>query len=62
MQDENPAAQGQKCICKTYATMVHFTKYNKMSMIENKIILQGFVYVDKTIAFEAFELHLKNFL
>lgn len=42
--------------------MVHFRRYNKMPMIGYWIILQGFVYKDKTIAFEAFELHLKNFL
>lgn len=33
-----------------------------MPVIGSRIVLQGFVYKDKTIAFEAFELHLKNFL
>lgn len=62
MQDRNPAAHGQKSIYKKYRTMVHFRRYNKMPMIGYWIVLQGFVYKDKTIAFEAFELHLKNFL
>lgn len=62
MQDWNPAAHGQKIIYKKYRPMVHFTRYNKMSMTGNRTVLQGLVYKDKTIAFEAFELHLKHFL
>lgn len=40
MHDQNPAAHGQKSIYKKYRTMVHFTRYNKMSMIGNRIVLQ----------------------